>query len=234
MKTAGVNHRHHRQLAALCAILALTLTLIQGVAPTTASASAADEPDIRNEERVLDKYFNDLVSYRGEIGRLQRKASLQTAEIDPVQRKSDDLKRRLSEVQNAFREIIKKLKASGKWDDLDKTALANTTDSDLRTQLQQEGLKKLLEDAASNLTSDTSYITAPLDKLRQRATAHGAPNPVVMRRSLACRLGAVRMGLISALGGKPTNATLDTVSCACHPDKDIGIGTGTPCTDLTQ
>jgi peptidoglycan hydrolase CwlO-like protein len=249
MKTSRITYR---QITALCAIL--TLTLVSGATFTpahpTATNRAAAAPDLRgdlsSEARALESFCDELAAFDKQLAQLNKKASVLRTDIDPLQRKSGDLKGRVSGVQNTLREIIRKLKAANAWDDLDAKTLANVTDGKSRTIFQQSSLKKNLEEAAANLGSQANDISNPLDNLRKKLAgqtfapardfsvvrvAYTPPTPMFFA-GLRCTLGTIRLGLIHRLGGNANNATLDTVSCACNPDKKVGVGTGTACAEI--
>jgi len=245
------------KLTAVVAVLAIAL--IPSVRPSTAknqppppatAASGADLVSLVNEERALAKYFDDLVAYHKESAQLSAKAKLVSADLDPLQRRSDDLKGRLSGLQNVIAEIVKKLKAAKEWDDLDTSIAASITDASHKSFFQQSSFKQLLEESSNSLTSHKNEIGIPLDNLRKRLTsrtfspygdgadvqivraAYVAPAPVMAFVSLACSVGKVRLGLIGRLGGNATNGTIDQVSCACNPGISIGLGTGASCASL--
>jgi hypothetical protein len=239
----------YRQLTAVCAVLVLSLvhgtTVVPAVA-STPSILAVEEPNLANEERILEQYFNDLVAYQKACAQLSKKPSVLQADIDPLERKSTDLQRRLTEVQNALREVIKKLKAADKWNSLDTDVLANATNPGERKLFQESSFKADLEDAAGTLTSRSKEIDIPVGNLRKKLArtfstdeggafivraAYSTPAPFVFV-SLACSVGKVRLGLIKRLGGRATNQTLDTVSCSCNPGAGIGNATGTACSQV--
>ncbi len=221
------------KLTAVVAVLAMTL--IPSMRTSTAKsqpspvATAASGADLVNEERALAKYFDDLVAYHKQAGELAKRASLVKADLDPLQRKSDDLKGRLSGLQNVIRDIVTKLKAANEWNDLDITTAAKITDASRKSFFQQESFKQLLEESSNGLTSHASELSTPLDNLRKKLAsrygdgadvqivraAYEAPAPMAFV-SLACSVGKIRLNLIHRLGGTMTNATCDTVSCACN------------------
>ena len=229
----------HLKLTAVVAILAMTL--ITSVRPSTATsqppplataASGADLVSLVNEERALGKYFDDLFAYHKQAAQLSAKAKLASADLDPLQRRSDDLKGRLSGLQNIIAEIVKKLKAAKEWDDLDTSIAAGITDGTSNTFFKQTSFKQLLEESSNNLTSHKNEISFPLDNLRKRLTsrtlspygdgadlqivraAYVAPAPLKFG-TLGCSIGRIRIGLILRLGGLPTDATWDQFTCAC-------------------
>ena len=221
MKIARINYP---QLAAICAIL--VLTLVQGTAFTRASPHATTravaEPDLSNEVRTLESYANDLVAYQRDCSQLSKKPELRSADLDPLQRKSDDLKRRLSDVQRVIGDVIRKLKAANAWDDLDEKLLAKITDPSVRILFQQSSLRQDLEEATTNLGSHARGIGIPVDNLRRKLTGQtlapdrGAfivlaayrPSAPMKFVSLACTIQKVRVGLINRLGGIPTDSTV--------------------------
>jgi hypothetical protein len=219
-------------------VAVVAITLVPSVRPSMAKnqpppvGTAASGADLVNEERALAKYFDDLVSYQKECAQVGKKASLLSTDLDPLQRRSDDLKGRLSGVQSIIAEIVKKLKAAKEWDALDTSVAASITDASQRANFQQESFKQLLEESSNNLTSHNSEISIPVDNLRKRLAsrtlspygdgadfqivraAYEAPAPVKFV-SLACTIGKIRLGLIHRLGGVPSPETVDRVTCAC-------------------
>src|SRR5687767_9710708 len=83
------------------------------------STAAVPKAELANEARTLDRFVDDLFKLDRKTGELTKKASLNQTEFDSLKGSADDLKRRLSEVQNALRGVITKLKAAGEWDDID-------------------------------------------------------------------------------------------------------------------
>jgi len=237
------------KLAVIAGLLAVavvaSLRSTTATTPPSASDSAAFGVDTSNEERVIGKYLDDLFSYQIECHQASRRQALRTADIDPLQRKSDDLKNRLSDVQNAVREVIRKLKAANELDNLDSAFLARVNDPKRRAFFQETNFKADLEYAAANLSSHKDEISLPLDSLRKRAARNAAPYrdgaaafvtvayhpPTAMfGLGLACRLGQVRLKLIERNGGNIAHApaTCDAISCACNPGSG-GLCTGAPC-----
>lgn len=242
------------KLTAVIAVLAITL--VPSMRPSTAKnqppsvANAASGADLANEERALAKYFDDLVDYDKECAQVGKRASLVSADLDTVKRKSDDLKGRLSGLQNVIREIVKKLKAANEWDDLDITTAAKITDASQKSFFQQSSFKQLLEESSNNLTSHGNEISIPLDNLRKKLTsrtfspygdgadlqivrvAYEAPAPVFFY-SLRCTIANIRGGLINRIGGNESCATLDAHSCACSTAgasfQNRGSCSGNPC-----
>jgi len=224
-------------------VAVLALTVIAGVRPSTATKQPpVSGADLANEERALAKYFDDLVVYNHQTAQLSAKAKLVSADIDPLQRQSDDLKARLSGVQNTIREIVAKLKKANEWNDFDTSAAAGA-DPNFRSVFQQTSFKGLLEESSNGLSSHGSEISLPLDTLRKKLASRygdsanvqfvraGYVTPAPMRFiSLGCTIGGIRWKLINKLGGVATDKTADQVSCACG--NTVGIGTGTPCSQI--
>jgi len=183
-----------------------------------------------NEPRAISRYFDDLVAYEKELEKLSERKSLENIHINPVQLKADNLKSRLSEVQNALREIVRKLKAADQWNDLNTTVAAGVTDANQKSFLQQTDFKRLLEDSSTSLSSRGKEISAPLDNLRKRLTSrysgselqfmragYAVPEPVGSPDSLGCTIGKLGLLAIKLAGGTPTNAVYDAVFHQCWP-----------------
>lgn len=223
---------------------ALAMALVPSMRTSTAKnqpspvANAALDADLANEERVLANYVEDLAAYDKLAAELGKRARFVSGDLDPVQRQSDDLKGRLSAVQSAVAEIVKKLKASNEWNDLDKSIAASITDANRRSFFQESSLKQLLDESSTGLTSHANEISRPLDNLRKRLTSrygneadfkivragYEAPAPVFFY-SVRCTIGGIRLGLNR--NKHASDALLDTVSCNCG--HTYGLGTLTPC-----
>jgi hypothetical protein len=221
------------KLAAVVAVL--TITIMAGVRPSTATKQpppVATPADLSNEERALAKYFDDFVAYDSECAKLGKQAVLEHIHINPVQAKSDDLKRRLPELQNTIREIVKKLKAANEWDDLNTSLAAKITDGTSNTFFKETSFKQLLEESSNNLISHGNEISIPLDNLRKKLTsrtfspygdgadlqivraAYEAPAPMKFV-SVRCSIGRARIGLGIKLGHYPSIETINSVAGAC-------------------
>ena len=230
--TKAVNYR---KLTALCAVVALTL--VQSVFAVSPNF-AGDDPDLNSELRTIDSYANDLVAYKRACAQLAKKPSLLSADVEPVQRNADDLKRRLSDVQTAIREVVRKLKAANQWDDLDATVVSRLNQASIKSQFQQRGLKSLLEDSAANLNSRASDLSGPVDSLRKKIArmeftpsrgealfvkaGYVAPVPFEFQ-GLDCTFQKVRVGLLTRFGRNATPAVGD-MSCACGGSMNIITG----------
>jgi len=241
--------RHFRKTALFTVLAA---TLIQGATASTvtptATPSAAADPNLSIEQQFLERYFNDLRAYDRGCSQVAGKAQVHASDIDPLQRKSDDLRQRLSDVQRTIGEVIRKLKAANAWDDLDQKVLARLTDPRQRALFQPSGLKAALEEASTSLGSRGNEISTPLETLRKKVTSQlidgtgsvvlvgyssPRPNPLTSPSRLRCLGGKIRLGLIHRLGGTPTTNTFDEVCCACNCGAIGNTGiSGTPCSQV--
>ena len=212
----------------------LGIALIPLMRTSTAAGRVPAPPvsgaDLSNEERILAKYFDDLVAYDKECTQIGKSARLVSADLDQVQRKSDDLKGRLSTVQDAIREVVRKLKAANEWDELDTNLVARITDSRDKSFFQQNSFKKLLEDSANSFASHGNEISTPLDNLRRKVAqgtfsqsaevqfvnaSHHVPSAPFFAAGLKCLTANLRLGLLWRIGGKETTKTQNERICAC-------------------
>ena len=219
------------KLAAVVASLAITLI------PSTPSSTAKSQPpdvNLANEQRVITRYADELITYENQTAELGKRATLVNTDLDPLQRKSEDLKGRLSEVQNAAREVVRKLKAANEWDDADTRLATKITDTRLKSFLEQTSFKQDLENAANSLGGQSNEISAPLEKLRRKVArqnerafeaqivhaAYSAPVPFEAG-SIGCRIGRLGLKIVIGLGGTPSKEQADRVFNRCHPDGTI-------------
>jgi len=214
---------------AMTAILALTLipSIRQSSVRAKPSAGTGAPLDLATEERILGKYFDDLVSYNKHTRELGKRARLVSTDLAEAQNQSEDLKRRLSEVQNAIRDIVTKLKAAGEWDSLDETILARITDARDKSYFQQNSFKKFLAENY-DLSSYASEISSPLDNLRRKLTsrtaspagdslnvrAHHGSAPFT-RAGLTCLIGNIQVGIIWRHNNAEGSTHQNERICAC-------------------
>ena len=217
------------KLSALIAVFAVTLVPQLRTSAGSRVSPTVTGADLRNEQRVITRYVDDLVAYDKETQALGKRARLVSGDLDAVQNRSEDLKRRLSEVQNAVREIVRKLKAANEFDDLDTNIVSRITDARDKTFFQQNSFKKLLEDSSNGLTGYGSDISTPLDNLRRKVAsrtfspdgevvivrAHHALAPFG-RNGLQCALSNIQVGIVWRLGGAEDKAHQNTRICACY------------------
>jgi hypothetical protein len=215
------------KLIALVAVLGITL--ISSMRPSAATTMVpAPDVDLRNEQQTISRYADDLIVYENQTTELAKRATLVNTDFDPLQRKSDDLKGRLSGVQNAVREIVRKLKAGNEWDDLDTRAAARITNAKQRSFFQQSSFKQQLEENSNGLAGQANEISTPLDNLRKKLTgrysagsevqivraAYAAPVPS-SGGSLGCRIGILGLKISWAVGGTPSEDRLARVGGRC-------------------
>lgn len=220
------------KLIAVGAVLAAAL--IPSTRPSTAknetlpAAEAAPGADLTNEARVISKYADDLVRFDKQIEDTGKRARLVEADFDPLQRRSDELKGRLSQIQDAARETIRKLKAAGEWDDAD-TIPTGITDRGLRSILQERSFKQELEAASNGLTSHASEISTPLENLRKKLTSRYRADDVKFVSasyevpaafgfvSVRCSIQTVKTNIFVRTKLLPTSQTIMETWAACHP-----------------
>lgn len=224
-----------RNLVAIGAVVAMTLASVQsGSRRSAASPATVDDLNLKTENTTMETYLKDYVTYSKECDQLSKKERLLRSEVDGVGRRAEDLKQRLSGVQNAVVEIIRKLKAAGEWNDVDTSLAARITNPNEKAFFQGKGFKRFLEDSANNLSNQRNEVSAPLDNLRKKQTsrsndgsdfqiirasyeAPGPTAPVGSKDSLGCTLGKLGLVAIRLSGGTPTNLALNVVFNQCWP-----------------
>jgi len=206
-------------------------------------ALAAGDADLSAENRTLEGFLTDLDKFDMRNAELSQKESLTREELNLHERTGTDLKRRVSKIQDALREVIRKLKAAGEWDNLDQIVLAKISDGRVQDFIRREGFKKLLEDTALGASSSSDEIVRPLDKLRNRVKAQTqksfepansttfarlvhvafSPGPVMTTTGLRCRISLLRQGLSAGFSkhGGSSKAADNAALCYC-----FGLGAG--------
>jgi hypothetical protein len=191
--------------------------------------------DLNSEGRILDDFVNDLGRFDKRSAELGRKVSLTADEFSTHQRLADDLRRRVSTVQDALRQIVAKLKGGGQFDNLDQTMLAKVSDPDFQAIVRREGFKKVLEEAASRLSNSASEVVSLPDILRNKVRARAADaifepgRPALALRavpvaytsaagpSFKCRVAFLRVGFTRARNssGQPSLNSGIALRCYC-------------------
>jgi hypothetical protein len=208
-----------------------------------ASESAAPGVDLSNEERIIARYADDLFAFDKQVAEVGKRARFAGSDLDPLQRKSDDLKSRLSEVQNALREVVKKLKAANEWDNLEINIEAKITDAGQKALFREFGFKQRLEEDANSLTSRASEVDRSLGGLRRKlASRFVQDDPVMVQAAyfepirvanLRCRILSHRNTMDQNRGGHVSAQSQDAQACACNPDYTSGPN-GNACAATTQ
>ena len=236
------------RFTAISILVAMAFTLSAGTLKARDShpAVAFTDPDLSNEARTVETYAIDLFKFDKKCAELMKRPSASLVEIDPLQRIADDLRGRLPGVQNALREIVRKLKSANQWDDLDAKVLARITDAKSQTRFRQESFKQSLEQAAAQLSSGASEINEPLLVLRRKLTGQaGSPvleqplalravrvvyNPAaatMFRVTFRCRLAHLRVGISGFVHGSATADATYNEDCQCGTPLDQA----NPCLD---
>lgn len=216
------------KMIAAIAVFAMTLVPDLRTSAGTRVSPIVTGADLGDEQRIIARYLNDLVAYNKQTQELGKRARLVSSDLDEVQNRSEDLKRRLSDVQNAVREITRKLKAAGEWDNVDETILARITDARDKSFFQQNSFKKFVGDNY-DLSTYGSDISTPLDNLRRKVAsrtfssdgeavivrAHHAAAPFG-KNGLQCALSNIQVGIVWRMGGTEDKAHQNTRICACY------------------
>lgn len=220
-----------RKFVVLCS---LAVTVFAQFGPT--STAATPKAELVEEFRTLDKFVDDLFKLDRNRGELSKKASLSQTEFDSLKSSADDLKRRLSQVQNALRGIITKLKAAGEWDDIDSRVAETISDPSLRARFRQTSFKRELEELAENVANQAGEISDPVEVLRRKVTARSRdsvipsaayalawqaepaayhPEPAMFTSGLRCSLSKMRYGAVKLIGVS-TGRAHEAYHCACN------------------
>jgi hypothetical protein len=223
------------RITVIAALLAMALGPFMVSSTAKVQPAPATKTDLTNEERTLSRFFADLSAYSKEVSELDKRPRLASADLEPLQRKSADLKGRLSGVQSSIAEIVRKLKAANEWERLDETLLTGITDARQKTFLQEVSARRLLETAAGNLSSRGGDISGSIENLRKKLTRgyrsnadtqfvlvrYEAPVPFGAKDSLGCYAGRAMLVAIKLVGGTPTNAAYDAVFHQCWPEGSV-------------
>jgi hypothetical protein len=166
------------KLTALFAVFALLGALSVGSSRATSSPAATNtlpEVNINSELQTLNSFGDDLARLDKKRAGLIRRSSVSDTEFTSVKNDHDALRRRVSQLPNAIRSIIQKLKASGRWDTFDADLLASTKDEKFKASVAEfGGARRLFEDVASQLDRSDSAdeILGSLDDVRKKVAAH--------------------------------------------------------------
>jgi hypothetical protein len=166
------------KLTALFAVFALLGAWSVGSSRATSSSAATNtlpEVNINSELQTLNSFGDDLVKLDKKRAGLIRRSSVSDTELTSVKNDHDALRRRVSQLPNAIRSIIQKLKAAGRWDTFDADLLASTKDEKFKASVAEfGGARRLFEDVASQLgrSDSADEILGSLDDVRKKVAAH--------------------------------------------------------------
>jgi hypothetical protein len=224
------------KVAAIVAVLGIALT--QSINPSSAGtllppANPLPDVDIASELQTLDSFANDWGKFEKKRAELRKKSSLTSSEFQLLNDDHGALKRRLSQVPNAIRTIINKLKAAGKWDTLDEDLLAaSTTDDKFKASLREfGGARKLFEDGASQLggAAAATEILGSLDDV-QKKVARQEPDGLQWRtQESELRLVAAAYHPVTPLFARSAGCVFATIGRAAkmivHPFQHVASPT---------
>lgn len=226
-----------RKLSVICAVLATIFAQTGQTSVTvtpTPPSPVSSKADLSAQARTLDSFVNDLFKLDKRSGEFSKRGSLTRADFDSLKSSADDLKRRLSEVQNALRAIITKLKDAGEWNDIDSRVAESISDAGTRARFNQTSFKRELEDLAANLTNSGDEISSPLENLRRRVSARNPdslfgsalgwqsvpvayhPEPAMGGGGIKCGLSKLRYGISKLTHGAATAGAHEAYHCACN------------------
>jgi len=169
----------YRNLIVLC--VAVAIVAVWGVRMSTATSSSPaptnvlPDVNIASELSTLGSLGDDLAKFDKKRAQLGKKNSVSGTEFNLLKNDHDALKQRLSQVPNAIRSIINKLKAAGKWDTFDEDLLASSTDEKFKASVREfGGARKLFEDGASQLGGSAAgeEIIGSLDDVQKKVAGN--------------------------------------------------------------
>jgi hypothetical protein len=223
------------KLAAVVTFLAISLTQSvspSGAAPFLPPTNALPDVDIKTELQTLDSFDVDLSKFQKKRAELRKKSSLTSTEFKLLNDDHGALKRRLSQVPNAIRAIINKLKAAGKWETFDEDLLAGTTDEKFKSSLREfGGARRLFENGASQLggSAAAEEILGSLEDV-QKKVAGQVPNRFEWRsQESELRMVAVAYNPDAPLFTRSAGCVFATIGRAAkmiaHPFKHVSSPT---------
>jgi hypothetical protein len=161
--------------------------------PTTGLATI----NLSSEARVLSAYTNRLVDFLKSTDELKKKPSITKTQAAAVNAEAEGLKRRVSEVIQAIRTAIRKLKEVGIWNQVDAIVYARLRDNRLRSIFERAGgPRAVLEKSVSEIQDGAApFFRDRLSELELKIQAQGAASFINRQASASSfNLVAVRYG----------------------------------------
>lgn len=187
-----------RRHAFTCAILLVALGASAAFALNPRASAASTDANLSSETRTLITYGNELFAHDVAVEQLSKKATLTSPEVDSVNTRAADLKRRLPQIQQAFRSIIDKLKAANQFNDLDSIVLARFRDERKRAFLREDGgPKRRLESLVNDIPGLAQELDTEVQGLRSRLRAQVEEN-LLNPKATELRVRAVRVAFTPA------------------------------------
>lgn len=151
------------------AAIALSLSLY----PATGARSLA-AADLTAEKQALTSFADGLTSLEKNVAELQKRSSITSTELNSAKTSASTLKTKVSPLGQTFQSVINKLKAAGEWENFDATVLKQTTDPKAQALISNAGgAKKILQDAATQLSGLSTEIDALVQPLNSRVASTG-------------------------------------------------------------
>jgi hypothetical protein len=232
--------RHYRRnLSLALALVAMTISQVHNPTADARSVTSIIAADITAEKQTLDSFGSKFTTLEKTISTLQKRTSITASELSSTKTSATTLKTQLSQVQQAIASIVRKLKASGEWQNYDATVNAQLDSKGQKLLSDLGGAKRLLEDFSSRTGSLGIEIDALVQPLNSRVASSGfapatrgafgfmptsssfvtantatAPLPATLGNQTGrCIVRATRYILFGGFG-RPGN-TVDHAVCAC-------------------
>ena len=161
-----------RSVTVVCALVVMVVIQSISLGKSARSLTGTNDADLTPEKRTLKSFADDLSALEKKCIELGKKATITRLEFNTARTSTDGLRGRVSLIQQAVRSVVDKLKAAGQWENFDATTLARVTDARQQSAIRDAGgPRRILEDAASQLSGLSQEVDALLQPLSSRITA---------------------------------------------------------------
>lgn len=230
---------YRRNLSLALALVAMTISQTLYPVANARTLNTGVAADLTAEKQTLTSFSSSLKGLEKRVIDLQLRSSITSSELNSTKTSATTLKTQVSQVQQAVASIIRKLKASGEWQNYDATVNGLVDPKAQKLLAEIGGAKRLLEDFAVQAVNLPTEIDSLVQPLNSRVASSGfspatrgafgfmpasssfAPAtvaatspaaPVVTRRTARCILRVV--GYV-VLGGMDR---YNGAECACYND----------------
>lgn len=188
-----------KSIVAGAAALALCFTM------TGARTTANTDVNLSAEEQTITSFDNILNRFDKSASDLGKKVAIARIEFNSAKAQADEIKKQIPPLQQAIRSLVSKLGSAKQFDIVEAKLVAAIRNESVKSSIRgQGGLKRVLEQAASQSSGLATDIDSLLEGLTRKVSARDDEG----RSDLSLR--AVRVSFVQGAGpaGKRFRCTL--------------------------
>ncbi len=180
--------------------LILCFTIAATGARTTANTA---DINLSAEEQTISSFDNLLSNFDKNVSDLGKKAAVTRVEFNSAKAQADEIKKQIPQMQQAIRSLISRLDSAKLFASAEAKIVAAIRNESVKSSIRaQGGVKRILEQAASQSNGLTKEIDSMLEGLTRKVSARDGDGPSDLS------LRAVRVAFVPAPGAGPAGDRL--------------------------